>query len=479
MKLLQYIVLSIIICAFLGGACIEDGFTTSPSDQPRFSTDTLSLGTVFTEQPTVTSRFTVINPHGKQLSISDISISGRDAACFRINVDGINGERFSDVPIRGKDSIYVFVEATLPEGAQGLSEYEAAIDFTTNGVKSSVVLLALGQNVKRLRAEVLESDTRFTAELPYQVYDSLVVAPGATLTIEAGATIHFHDKAMLIVRGSLMAEGTVEQPVDLCGDRTGNVVGDISFDIMSRQWTGVLFTPTSTGNVLEHTDIRNTTQGVIIEGDGVPTSVPQLTLLNSRLHNSGSLVLESYHSSIRAVGCEFAEGADGLVLLHGGKHLFNHCTFANNYLFAAIKGAALQFSHIYDDEEIGFDDGSGLPYIEAEITNSIIYGIGADVSHGDLTGSQIFLRRTLLRINGEDDDNFIECIWGEDPLFYTIRNEYIFDYRLRPESPAIGTADASLDVPEARFDAYGSERAEPADIGAYVFILPDEDVANP
>ncbi len=105
--------------------------------------------------------------------------------------------------------------------------------------------------------------------------------------------------------------------------------------------------------------------------------------------------------------------------------------------------------------------------------------IGADVSHGDLTGSQIFLRRTLLRINGEDDDNFIECIWGEDPLFYTIRNEYIFDYRLRPESPAIGTADASLDVPEARFDAYGSERAEPADIGAYVFILPDEDVANP
>lgn len=476
MKLLQYIIITIVaMCAAVAGGCIEDGFTTSPSDQPRFSTDTLSLGTVFTEQPTVTSRFTVINPHSKQLSISDISVSGPDAACFRINVDGITGKQFADVPIRGKDSIFVFVEATLPEGAQGLSCYEAAVDFTTNGVKNSVVLEALGQNVKRINGDVLQTDTRFTADLPYQVFDSLVVAPGATLTIEPGTTLHFHDKAMLIVRGRLVTEGTTDRPVNLCGDRTGNVVGDISFDIMSRQWTGVFFTPSSTGNVLSHTDIRNTTQGVAVEGDGQGGAVPQLTLLNCRLHNSGSMVLESYHSSVRAVGCEFAEGADGLVLLHGGKHLFNHCTFANNYLFAAIRGAALQFAHIYDDEETGLDDGSGLPYLEAEITNSIVYGIGADVSHGDLTGAQVYLRRTLLRSEGEDDDNFIECIWGEDPLYYTVRNDYLFDYRLKPESPAIGVADASLNVPEARYDAYGLERVEPADLGAYVFAPPAEE----
>ena len=463
-------------CMAMFAGCIEDGYTTSPSDQPRFSTDTLSLGTVFTEQPTVTSRFTVHNPHSKQLSISDISLSGNDADAFRINVDGISGERFSDVDIRGKDSIFVLVEATFPEGSSPLSRFEASVDFTTNGVTNSVVLVAEGQNVVRIYGETLTADTEFTTELPYQIFDSLVVAPGATLTLQPGSELCFHDKASLIVRGRLLSEGTVEKPVNLRGDRTGNVVGDISFDIMSRQWTGVFFTSTSQGNVLKHTDVRNTVQGITVEGDGSGTlSAPQLYMLNSRLHNSGALVLEAYHSAVKAVGCEFAEGADGLVYLQGGKALFNHCTFANNYLFAAISGAALQFAHIYDDEKTGLDDGSGLPYLEADISNSIIYGIGADVSHGDLTGSEIYLRRCLMRSGGSDDDNFIECLWESDPLYYTVRNDYLFDYRVKPESPAIGAADEALTLPEARIDAYGFERTLPAEVGAYVFTLPEEE----
>lgn len=461
--------------ALLFAGCIEDGYTTSPSDQPRFSTDTLSLGTVFTEQPTVTSRFTVYNPHTKQLSISEIAVSGKDAGAFRINVDGISGERFSDVDIRGKDSIFVFVEATLPEGAAPLSDYEAAVDFTTNGVTSSVIIAAKGQNVVRLEAEVIEEDMHFTSRLPYQIYDSLVVAPGATLTMEAGTQLCFHDKATLIVRGRLLSEGTVEEPVNICGDRTGNVVGNISFDIMSRQWTGVFFTPTSQGNALNHTDIRNTAQGVTVEGDGSgdATASPQLFMLNCRLHNSGGLVLEAIHAAIKAVGCEFAEGAGGLVYLQGGDAVFNHCTFANNYLFAAISGAALQFAHIYDDGKTGLDDGSGLPYLSADFSNCIVYGIGADVSHSDLTGSEVYLRRCLMRSGGTDDDNFIDCIWETDPLYYTVRNDYLFDYRLQPESPAIGAASPVLTLPEARFDAYGQERIEPTELGAYVFMLPE------
>ena len=95
-------------------ACIEDGFSTSPSDQPVYSVDTLSLGQVFTDEPTPTSRFVVRNPHSKQLQIASISLSGADADCFRLNVDGIPGRNFQNVEIRGKDSIFVFVEATLP-----------------------------------------------------------------------------------------------------------------------------------------------------------------------------------------------------------------------------------------------------------------------------------------------------------------------------------------------------------------------------
>ena len=163
--------------------------------------------------------------------------------------------------------------------------------------------------MRRLRAATITEDTEFDSTLPYQLYDSLVVAEGVRLTLKAGTTLCFHDKAMMIVRGTLISEGTVDEPVTLAGDRTGNVVTDISFDIMSRQWTGLFFTTSSTGNVLTCTDIKDTWQGLTIEGTG-NLETPQLTLLNCRLR-SGGLVLEAYHSRIDAVGCEMAEAADG------------------------------------------------------------------------------------------------------------------------------------------------------------------------
>lgn len=296
------------------------------------------------------------------------------------------------------------------------------------------------------------------------------MAEGATLTVAPGTVLCFHDKASLIVRGTLVCEGTAEGPIVMTGDRTGNVVGDISFDIMSRQWSGVYFAPTSTGNRLTGTDIRNTWYGVAIEGEGV-ADAPALTMLNCRLHNSAGLVLEAVHTSIEATGCEFAEGGGGLVYLHGGRHRFNHCTFSNNYLFTAIGGPAIGFGHLSADEETGFDDGSGLPYLAAEISNSIIYGLGADLSHGDLTDTAVRVHRCLFKSEGSDDDNFTECLWDSDPLFHTVRSEYFFDYRVKDESPAIGAADPSYPAPA---DAYGHARGAAPDLGAYVYTPSEE-----
>lgn len=472
---MRYLII-FIISIFAAVGCIEDDFSTSPSDQPVFSVDTLDLGIVFTDEPTPTHRFLVHNPHSKALAISNIRISGTDASCFRINVDGISGETFENVEIRPNDSIFVFVEATLPETEGDTTHIEADINFNTNGVTNSVLLTATGVNVIRHRGTTITADTRFTAEKPYIVFDSLVVAPEATLTIEPGANIYFHDKAMLVVRGTLLAEGTTNAPITMCGDRTGNVVTDISFDIMSRQWVGVFFTSTSHSNRLVNTTIKNTTQALAIAGDTSAdySSTPQLYMLNSRLRNSGDLVLEAYHSAIEAYGCEFAEAANGLVFLQGGSHHFVNCTFANNYLFAAIGGAAIQMAHLSADEATGIDDGSGLPFLNAYFDNCIVYGIGNDLSHGDLTGTDVFFRRTLLKSNGSDDDNFIECIWGEDPLYYTIREEYIFDYRLMPESPAIGAGNPDFIPAAAATDGYGKVRGSAPDLGAYVFVQPEE-----
>lgn len=462
MKVILRLILTIIMAAGLT-ACIEDGFTTAPSAQPTFSADTLDMGLMLTDEGSPTARFVVYNRADKGISISRISLQGKSAGLFRLNVDGFGGRDFQNVEIRANDSIFVLVEALLPATGQNAPvDFEAAINFNTNGMDRQVVLKAQGQDVERLRAVTLTADRTLTAAKPYQIYDSLVVPKGRTLTLQPGARLLMHDGAYIRVYGALRSLGTVDKPVNISGDRTGNVVTDISFDIMSRQWGGLLIEPGAAPCRMEHTDLRNTWYGVAVTGDGTDSAErPTLTLLNCRLHNSAGTVLSMDHASLRAAGCEFAEGGAGLVWLQGGNHRVDHCTLGNNYLFAAISGPALGFGHVKGHDP----DAEGPSCTRAEVTNSILSGLGTLVLPGDLKGLPVTLRNCLINVAGSDDDNFIGCIWDKDPLYYTVRNEYLFDYRVKPDSPARGAANAAIALPESAVDAHGTPRA--GTLGAY------------
>lgn len=461
MRLYIYSIICVLAAALCG--CIDDSITTSPSAQPLYSTDTLHIGYTFAGEGTPTRTFKVYNRNSKGISISSIKLREADSdVSWRINVDGIAGTDFANVDIRGNDSIYVLVEATFPQNpAPGQVEYNAHMDFIVNGVESTVVLNAFSENVTTIKALEVSSDMTLTAEYPYRIMESIVVQPGAKLTLAPGVRLHFHDKALMKIDGTLVSNGTAKAPVMMDGDRFDQVVGRIPYEIMSGQWRGIEFGPESTGNRLVHTVVRNTVEGVryVQRQDDAYVSEPELTLLRSRLTNSQTTVLASEARNITAIGCEFSEGGGGLVSLASGRHVINHCTFSNNYLFSAISGAALTLA----GQEIS-----------ADVANCIIYGLGADVTPGTLDGMDVMIRRCLIRSNGTDDNNFIETIWGQDPMYYTVRNDYLFDYRLRPGSPAIGTADPLLTMPEAYTDFYGVERsAAMPDLGAYVFTEPE------
>ncbi len=448
--------------AIMLSACVEDGFSTNPSDQPQLSADTLRLGLVFTGEGTPTHLFKIHNRHDKGMIVSSLRV--RDDAwrdVFRFNVDGMAGRDFTDVEIRANDSIFVLVEATLPEnGAQLPVEINAPVDIVVNGVTSTIVLNAFGRDVTRMHEPRIQSDTRWESTKPIQIFDSLVVEPGATLTLGAGQQLCFHAGAYMRVYGKLVAEGTPEAPVDIAGDRFDQVVGSIPYDIMSGQWGGIEFMPGSTGNRMSHTVVRNTTWGVEVSGEGANPQLPVLTLVNCRLRNSAANVLTVTGASVRAIGCELAEAADNVVEAGEGSHLvINHCTLANYYLFSAVNGAMVY---------VAADDAAG------DISNSIIYGNGGIVSPGDLFGYDFYLRTSLLKPNGSDDDNFLAIMWGQDPMFYTVRSDYYFDYRLREGSPAIGAADPALTLREAAVDFFGNERGAEPDLGAYVYV-PESD----
>lgn len=442
MKTLRVLSPALLIASFLLAmtGCISDDFTTSPSDTLTFSSDTVSFDTVFTDLGTPTARLKVFNKAKKSVNISSIKFQSPDTH-FSMNVDGQSGREFSDVEIRGGDSIFVFIECFIPEAEQNTPQLvEDNLQFVTNGVTQNVVVEAWGQNVTRLRNVTVEDDMVLTAEMPYVVFDTLTVAPGASLRIEPGANVLFHDGASLKVSGTLTAVGAPGRQINLRGDRLDNVLPNVGYDILAGQWHGVRFTPESFDNRMEYVDMRSTRIGLVVDSCA-DLSRRKLTLVNSWLHNSQSNALEVNYAWVDAYGCVFSEAARAAVFLAGGIHNFVQCTLSNYYLFTVPSDPLLTLEHCMPEDLV---DKPELPLMEAYFQNCIFYGMPADINIGDLTGSNVYLQYCSLKSPGEDDANFQNCLWDTDPLFLTVRNDYYFNYHVQEDSPVIGMGNSGF-----------------------------------
>jgi len=468
MKSLRYLLLTLIAAiGLILPSCIHDDLSTSPSDVLAFSRDTVSFDTVFTELGTPTARLLVFNRSGKGINISSIRFKDPQSN-FTLNVDGMSGREFHDVEIRRKDSIYVFIECFI-DSTEGSEPFlrEDKLEFVTNGVIQQVQVEAYGQNVTRLRNVTFKNDTRLTAERPYVVFDSLVVDAGATLTIEPGTRLLFHDGAGMIVRGRLEALGEPGREVHLRGDRLDNVLPDVAYDILSGQWKGITIRPESFGNILTGVDMRSTEYGLRLDSCELSQRT-KLTVLNSWLHNSKKHVMEANGARIDVLGSCLSDAGEAVLSMTGGVGRFLQSTFANYYLYAFSPEAIVSLYHLFPVDL----ETSSQPLLSATFENCILYGMTPPLTPGNLKDSDVFFRCTLIGADGSDDDNFISCIWNEDPLFYTVREDYIFNYRLRSDSPAIGKGNPSYVTQEVMYDMDGLNRLSGGapDIGAYVFV---------
>ncbi len=471
MKLSLWIAVALIAITGMMSSCIEDGFTTSSSDVLAFNKDTVAFDTVITLQGTATKQMVVYNRSKKQISISSIKVAGlTDKGHFYLNVDGIRGDEFHNVEIRGNDSIYIFIEAKLDEMEQNTPTLlEDRLEFETNGVNQSVLLTAWGQDVIRLSGDTIARNRRLTADKPYLIYDTVYVSERATLTIDPGATLLFHDKAAMRCAGKMLANGTAEAPITFRGDRLDRIVGSTSFDIMSGQWGGIIFTPPTMGNVLKHVVMKGSSIGMHCSANGDTTHCA-LKLVNCVLTNSASTCLATATCYVQAIGTEFSDAAEEVTYFAGGKVLASQCTFTNNYLF---KVPSYPLLNVFDVE---YENGA-IGKIKAYFDNCIIHGMSREINEGDLNNFDVYLRYCLLKSDGHDDAHFINCVWKADPCFLTVRDDKIFDYRLGNESDAIGMGNPALCPAEARYDRYGNDRLARGgiDLGAYVWIpIPEE-----
>ena len=181
----------------------EDSFTIDKGSKLAFSQDTLQFDTLFTGITSTTEVVQVYNRNSNGLRITNVKLESGGTSGFMINVDGQSGTSINDVQVLKEDSVFLFVKVNIPiSSSMEPTKITDAVVFTLeSGVQQKVVLEASGQNMQELRAEVLKGDKVMTSnELPYVIYDSLVVAKEATLRITEGTTLYFHNGASLIAR---------------------------------------------------------------------------------------------------------------------------------------------------------------------------------------------------------------------------------------------------------------------------------------
>ncbi|EZH72109.1 hypothetical protein ATO12_24540 [Aquimarina atlantica] len=495
----------------LWSSCRND-FESNPSTgNLKFSTDTLFLDTIFTNIGSSTYSFKVYNHTSDDFTIPAIALERGESSNYRLNVDGIPGKSFENIQVLAKDSIFVFVETTTDITNQTADVeflYTDRVLFDTGGnqqdvdlvtlIKDAVFLfpsrdamtgetetLLLGldseNNEIRIEGFFLEDDQlNFTNEKPYVIYGYAAIPSGKTLTIDAGARIHFHansgiiasNGATLIVNGELSTDPELlENEVIFESDRL-----EPGFSDIPGQWGTIWLTAGSTGHSINHTTIKNATVGVLMDSNDGGTD-PTLTIKNTQIYNSSNVGLLARTGNV--LGENLVINNAGQVSLNcslGGTYNFNHCTFAN---YSSIGTGFRELPTVLIDNNLRVNqtDVVVADLLEANFTNSIIYGnqdLELIFSKIDGTAFNYNFKNCLIRFNDFGDQ------FAGNPL-YDFTNTALYENIILNEEPGFKTpsenmlnigensaANGKASTPTSGTDILGTLRNTTApDIGAY------------
>ncbi len=480
-----------LVLILLQTACRDDSFFDGTTEL-SFSTDTLRFDTVFTELGSATRFVRIFNEESKQLLIENITLEGGSESFFRMNVDGVPGNAFTDVVIPPRDSLYIFVEVTIdPDNPLTSSPFiiEDKILMNLGGQEQFVQLEAWGQNANYIPAineagaitqlPCQGGQTVWDDPKPYVVYGILFI-DDCTLTIAPGTQIYVHggvvsdeelgvyNDGLLLVgpNGSIHAQGTVEDTIVFQGDRL-----EESFQDDSGQWQGLRFLEESEDNIFDYTTIKNSIFGMWLD------SLAEAKVDHSRIMNTSNAGLINIHSKMEMNNSLIhSNGGPAVQCIYGGEYEFNYCTFAsygndveafwlNNFLCRDPLQLCFEFS---------------VNPLNAEITNSIIVGsqddelILDDITFGAPGNFNYQFTNSIVRVDELLDsipnffDNCIDCIninsSDNDTLFVDLDiQDYHLDTMSVAENRAIPLSNLTDDL-----DAKPRDAVSP-DIGCYEF----------
>ena len=497
----------------LWSSCRKD-FEYAPSaGHLEFSRDTVYLDTVFTNIGSSTYTLKVYNRNRDDVEIPSIRLGQGQNSQYRLNVDGVAGKEFLNVPILAQDSLFIFIETTYDFSGNPGNEflYIDAIQFDSgiyqqnvqlvtlvkdavflypstlsDGTKETLVL-GLDDNGNEIRTEgfyLAETQLNFTNQKPYVIYGYAVVDTGNVLSMDAGTRVYFHkDSGIYIAEGASMTINgelsldpeLLENEVIFEGDRL-----EREFAEAPGQWGLIWMASGSTNNSMNHLTIKNATIGVLVEGDELLQSTT-LTIRNTQIYNSSQTNLWANNAAIVAENMVLGgAGKNSLYCNIGGDYEFTHCTIANYWKHGFRTGSALLIDN-FKETTSGVELNGDL--VKAKFYNCIIDGSSNKELSLRSNEANIFnysFNNCLIKYgyaNGQDQGNplydfantayYNQIYLNEDAEFKDAPNN---DFTIGETSFVEAKADleTSLLVP---LDILGIDRTSSPEIGAYEIIL--------
>lgn len=449
-------------------SCNKDDISfDAPSQQLRFSRDTVFCDTVYNQVRSETYVVKVYNNEDKDISIPRINLEKGSGSLYKINVDGKAGYDFKDVPLRKKDSLYIFVEiAPQATGPEAIAEDR--VIFTSPAGQQHVTLFSVVQDAEFFiqtptNPNVINNHTIWNNTKAKIIYGDLTVNPNVTLDIQPGTKVYFHkNSGMKVAAGAtLNINGTLNNEVILRGDRN-----DPYYDTIPKNWNSIRMDVGSTLNM---------NYGRLFGGTrGLELKQTNATISNSFIHTFQEYGIYAVNSTVNAKNLVMNNcGESAIGIFKGGTHNYTHATIAN---YSRVLSAANRNGIFATNEWKNSSGQSEQGALQLNVRNSIVYSDRDNSVNFEQTPGQLFnfqFQNCLLKysntseagFNFDSNPNVIQSLKNEDPLFvnYFIAHQNL---RVKTTSPAKnkGNLTVAASVP---FDIANVSRTATPTLGAY------------
>ncbi|PWN63494.1 hypothetical protein [Chryseobacterium oncorhynchi] len=450
-------------------SCNKDDITfDAPSQELRFSRDTVFCDTVYHQVRSETYVVKVYNNEDKDILIPRVNLEKGAASLYRINVDGKPGYDFKDVPLRKKDSLYIYVEiAPQATGPEAIAEDRVLFSGPTG--QQHVTLFSVVQDAEFFiqtptNPNIISSSTTWANNKAKIIYGDLSLAPNVTLDIDPGTKVYFHKNSGMKVSSNavLNINGTKDNQVILRGDRN-----DPYYDTISKNWNSIRMEANSILN-MNHARLFGGTRGLEMKQTNA-------SITNSFIHTFFEYGIYAVNSKVTANNLVMNNcGLSCIGIFKGGNHNYTHATIANYSKSMGTFDRNGIFATNEWKNDAGQTEQGALQQLN--IRNSIVYSDRDNSVQLEPTPGQQFeylIQNCLIKYSGpseagftfDNNINIVQTIRNVDPEFV---NYFMakMNLRVKTTSPAIGKGNVSV-AGTVPFDIANVSRTTNPTLGAY------------